>query len=422
MSSSGNSPHSPHSPSNPTSSSNSKWFVRWLTRLPAAASWATHDTDTTLRMGRRTKALIPTLKPDCIVVIDHPDLDAVAAHGLALARPQAVINNQPFITGKYPNKGPQILLDAGIALYETEGGLDLFHRFAEGDSVRLENNYLSHFSISQTPTDSTPVNLVLLDQTVLTERLRIARTNLDEELCRFAENTLQYLKRDEERDILLGHIALPELKTSLAGKPVLVVVRGEGYERDLARLASYVREQRPVIIAVDGAADGLLKYGMRPHIILGDMDSISDTALRCGAELVVHAYTDGRAPGEERIKALGLTAKTFPIAGTSEDAALLLAYEKEAQVIVAVGTHTNLEDFLDKGRGGMASTFLVRLKVGNRLVDARGVSHLYTSRTRSGPLLVFLAFSALFPLIIFLVATPQGQVAWRSLLLSLRLR
>jgi uncharacterized membrane-anchored protein len=372
--------------------------------------------ETTVRMGRRTKALIPTLKPGAIVIIDHADLDAVAAHGLAQARPKAVINNQSFITGKYPNKGPNILLEAGIALYESPLGIDLFTRFTEGESVVLESDSL------HTSSRDITVNLAPLGRAELTARLQAARANLDTELCRFAENTLEYLQRDGERDILLGNVDLPEIQTPIAGKPVLVVVRGEGYEKDLARLAPYVREQRPVIIAVDGAADALLEFGMRPQIILGDMDSISDAALKCGAELVVHAYTDGRAPGAERVKALGLVAKNFPIAGTSEDAALLLAYERDAKIIVAVGTHTNLEDFLDKGRGGMASTFLVRLKVGNKLVDARGVSHLYTSRTRSGPLLVFLAVSAIFPLLIFLIATPQGQVAWRSFLLSLRLR
>jgi uncharacterized membrane-anchored protein len=370
--------------------------------------------ETPLRMGRRTKALLPTLKPGAIVVIDHPDLDAVAAQGLVQARPRAVINNQLFITGRYPNKGPQILLDAGIALFETQNGVDLFARFSEGELVVLDATTLRSEAIT---VDISPVT-----QSDLALRLQSARANLDTELCRFAENTLQYIQRESERDILLGNVALPTIQTPIAGKPVLIVVRGEGYEKDLARLAPYVREQRPVIIAVDGAADALLEFGMRPQIILGDMDSISDAALKCGAELIVHAYTDGRAPGAERMKLLGLNAQTFPIAGTSEDAALLLAYERDAKIIVAVGTHTNLEDFLDKGRGGMASTFLVRLKVGNKLVDARGVSHLYNSRTRSGPMLVFLAVSAIFPLLIFLIATPQGQVAWRSFLLSLRLR
>jgi uncharacterized membrane-anchored protein len=208
------------------------------------------------------------------------------------------------------------------------------------------------------------------------------------------------------------------------------VVRGDDYEEDLLRLGRYLREQQPVVIAVDGAADTLRANGIRPDIILGDMDSVSDEALRCGAELIVHAYARHRgeeanetidAPGMARLRALGLSAHPFPVGGTSEDAALLLAYEKGADLIVAVGTHTHLEDFLDKGRGGMASTFLVRLKVGSRLVDARGVSRLYTTRQRTAPLLLFLGLSALFPIIALAAATPWGQVAWRSIVVWFRL-
>jgi uncharacterized membrane-anchored protein len=262
----------------------------------------------------------------------------------------------------------------------------------------------------------------------LAERLWSARANLDTELSHFAENTLRYLARDEERALLLDPVAVPEVQAKMAGRPVLVVVRGESYEDDLRQLAPYIKEQKPVVIAVDGAADTLLSAGIRPDIILGDMDSIRDSTLRCGAQLIVHAYDRAApepetpvAPGLARVENLGLSAQIFPVRGTSEDAALLLAYEKGADLIVAVGTHSNLEDFLDKGRGGMASTFLVRLKVGSRLMDARGVSRLYTGRAPMGPLLVFLGISALFPIFVLLASTPQGQVAWRSVAVWFRL-
>jgi uncharacterized membrane-anchored protein len=222
------------------------------------------------------------------------------------------------------------------------------------------------------------------------------------------------------------------VRTPIAGRHVLIAVRGESYEDDLDRLGRYLREQRPVVIAVDGAADTLLQAGVRPDIILGDMDSVSDDALRCGAELVVHAYAaaarksareEGAAPGLDRLRALDLDARahTFPVPGTSEDAALLLAYEKGADLIVAVGTHTNLEDFLDKGRKGMASTFLVRLKVGSRLVDARGVSRLYKGSERIAPMLGYLLVAALFPVFVLLASTPFGRAAWDGLVLWLRL-
>ena len=350
-----------------------------------------------VRLGRRTKALVPTMPAGALVVIDHPDLDAVAAQMLVRARPFAVVNCQLFVTGRYPNRGPAVLLEAGIPLYEVPSDV-LFETLKDGERLTLDDPRLTA--------------LMALTAPLLEERLTAARTNLDSELQRFARNTLQFLEKPEERALLLDTTALPELKTSLLGRHVLVVVRGEGYEQDLERLAFYLREQKPVVIAVDGAADALLAQGVRPALVLGDMDSVSDAALCCGAEVIVHAYPDGRAPGRERVEALGVPVILFPIAGTSEDAALLLAYEKGADLIVAVGTHSNLEDFLDKGRGGMASTFLVRLKVGSRLVDARGVSRLYGNRRASAPLMFFLTLSALFPVVVLAASTPWGQNAW----------
>ena len=393
-----------------------------------------------LRLGKRTKEMIARLTPGAIVVLDHADLDTVAARALLRTKPLAVINNQPFVTGRYPNRGPGLLLEAGVLLFDvhTKEGQekpDLFALFADGETASIALTADSDpkqrsVALSQEAGNAL-ASLTPLTPLLLEEKLTAARANLDSALSAFAENTLRYLNRDEERALLLDPVMVPDIRVNLAGRPALVVVRGDNYEDDLRRLGSYLREQRPVVIAVDGAADALLALGIRPHILLGDMDSVSDAALRCGAELIVHAYArsdrpsdEQDAPGMVRLRALGLaeTAKIFPVAGTSEDAALLLAHEKGANLIVAVGTHTNLEDFLDKGRGGMASTFLVRLKVGSRLVDARGVSHLYTSRQKVGPMLGFLTLAALFPIVVLLTQTPWGQVAWRAVAVWFRLR
>ncbi|MGC4042847.1 MAG: putative cytokinetic ring protein SteA [Armatimonas sp.] len=367
------------------------------------------------RLGRRTKVLAPTLLPGDVAVIDHTDLDTVAAQALVAAKPYAVVNNQSFITGRYPNRGPQVLIDAGIPIFETTEGIDLFERVREGETVRFDGPALLCASGSRLP-------LQELTADELTLRLDAARENLDAELSGFAKNTLRYLNRREERSLLLDPVQAPEIRTMLQGRQVLVVVRGDGYEQDLDRLRSYMRELHPVVLAVDGAADTLLARGIRPDIILGDMDSISDDALKCGAEIIVHAYRNGIAPGRERVDRLGIASHLFPIAGTSEDAAMLLAYEKGADLIVAVGTHTNLEDFLDKGRGGMASTFLVRLKVGSRLVDARGVSKLYGAHPRAGLVYAYFAMAALVPVVVLFASTPFGKVAWRAFLLWFRLR
>ena len=170
---------------------------------------------------------------------------------------------------------------------------------------------------------------------------------------------------------------VPETKVEIYGRHVLVVVRGYDFKQDLDALKPYVREMRPVLVGVDGGADAIMEAGFTPDIIVGDMDSVTDAALKSGAQLIVHAYADGRAPGMERLVQLGLEGTPWPLAATSEDLALLLAWESGADLIVAVGTHANLVEYLDKGRKGMASSFLVRLKVGPKLVDAKGVNKLY---------------------------------------------
>ena len=352
------------------------------------------------RCDRRTKALIKRLRPGDIAVIDHADLDALAARALADAQVSAVVNAQPFISGKYPNRGPAVLAAAQIPLFQLSDTAQ-FARLREGSLLVVDDGAGLYQN------DAFLDTLILWDEARIAEATAGARANLGAELEKFARNTLQYL--DADKDLLLDPTDVPALqRVKLAGRHALVVVRGEGYKDDLALMRGYLNDYKPVVIAVDGGADALLEIGHRPDIILGDMDSISDAALRSGAQIIVHAYKNGSAPGMERVKALGLSADLFAVPGTSEDAALLLAYEHGADLIVALGTHSNLEDFLDKGRAGMASTYLVRLKVGPRLVDARGVFKLYQPRP---PFIahVALLLSFLFAVIVLLRFSPMWE-------------
>ena len=352
------------------------------------------------RCDRRTKALVKRLRPGDIAVIDHADLDGLAARALADARVAAVVNAQPFISGKYPNRGPSVLAAVQIPLFQLSDPAKFAHL---RDGMALSVDAGGGLYQAEAFFDA----LTLWDDAKITEATAAARANLGAELEKFARNTLQYL--DADKDLLLDPTDVPALRrVKLSGRHALVVVRGEGYKEDLALMRGYLTDYKPVLIAVDGAADALIEIGQRPDIILGDMDSVSDDALRSGAQLIVHAYKNGAAPGLDRMKALGLTADLFAVPGTSEDAALLLAYEHGADLIVALGTHSNLEDFLDKGRAGMASTYLVRLKVGPRLVDARGVFKLYQPRP---PFLahVALLLSFLFAVIVLLRFSPMWE-------------
>ncbi len=346
------------------------------------------------RVDRRTKALLRRVRPGDVAVIHHEDLDRVSAEGLVAAGVAAVVNAAPSITGRYPNLGPLILLEAGVPLVDGVGEL-LLRKVREGDPIHVEGDRI----YARDTLVGVGVRRTLDD--VLAEMER-AREHLGERFDSFARNTLEYLQA--ERDLLFGGMGLPSLRHDLRRRHVLVVVRGYGYKEDLAALRPYIRDVRPILVGVDGGADALLDEGYVPDLIVGDMDSVSDRALelarpdprgRAPTELVVHAYRDGRAPGRARLEALGLPYHVVEATGTSEDLAFLLAHEEGAELIVAVGTHGNLREFLDKGRGGMASTFLVRLRVGEILMDAKGVSRLYRSGLRRGDLLLLVGSAAL---------------------------
>lgn len=351
----------------------------------------------TVRLDVRTKDLTKRLRAGDIAVIDHQDIDKVSAEALLGCKPVAVINAARSITGRYPNMGPQILLDAGVPLLDNVGG-DVMLAVKDGQRARLDGDtlYLGEVAIAKG---------ILSDPEIVAAAMIEARAGLAVQLEAFAANTMEYLRR--ERALLFDGVGVPDISTVLEGRHALVVVRGYHYKDDLETLRHYIREFKPILIGVDGGADALLEAGHRPHLIVGDMDSVSDATLSCGAEIVVHAYRDGRAPGLERVQKLGLDPVVFPATGTSEDVAMLLADDKGASLIVAVGTHATLVEFLDKGRSGMASTFLTRLRIGGKLVDAKGVSRLYRSRISNLSLAVLLSVG-FFALFVALAATPAG--------------
>jgi uncharacterized membrane-anchored protein len=337
-----------------------------------------------IRVDRRTKDLLTRIQPGEIAVIDHEDIDRVAAEGLVQRQVRAVVNASRSSTGRYPNLGPLLLVSAGVPVLDEAGAavMDL----VEGTRVTLDGNRV--FEV-RPQGDREVTRGRMLDAGSVEAALAQAKRSISVELERFAENTIEYIR--DERDVLLEAAHLPETKTDFHGRHVLIVVRGYDYKEDLAALRSYVREVRPLLIGVDGGADALLDFGLKPDMIIGDMDSVTTEALLSGAELVVHAYPGGHAPGLERIQSLGVEdVVVYEATGTSEDIAMLLGFERGAELIVAVGTHANLIEFLDKGRKGMASTFLVRLRVGPILVDAKGVSRLYSGRVRRGDLVLLL--------------------------------
>jgi uncharacterized membrane-anchored protein len=383
--------------------------VRFPSRDPRRAAPDDAPLHGSARLGRRTKDLVKRLGPGDVAIIDHADIDRIAAEELVASGVRVVVNCAPSSTGRYPNAGPLLLTRAGVRVIDTPGA-PLFERLGDGDAVVVDGGAVRS-------NGATLATGRVLDASELAEQMERQRDRIDEALAAFAENTMARVR--QERDLLFGGVELPETRTSFRDRHVLIVVRGTTHRKDLQALRAYIADVRPILVGVDGGADAIIEAGLTPDLVLGDMDSASDAALRSGAELIVHAYPDGRAPGRDRLERLGLGHSVIPAPGTSQDVAMLLAYEKGAGLIVSVGAHFNLIEFLDKNRAGMSSTFLTRLRVGETLVDAKGVSRLYNPGVTGSQLALFAGASALL-LVIVVLSSPALDNLLELLWLKIR--
>jgi uncharacterized membrane-anchored protein len=348
-----------------------------------------------VRLGRRTKLLTGQLRGGDIAIIDHENLDRVSAEDLVAVGVKAVLNCRASTSGAYPNMGPQLLVDGGIHLVDLDGD-GIFDLLRNGDRIVVRGGEVLR-------DDRIIARGIVLEPDRVREQTDQRRREIGEALERFAQNTIEHML--EERELLAGALELPHFRTDFRDRPVLIVVRGVDHARDLRALRPYIRDQKPVLLGVDGGADAIREAGFKVDMIVGDMDSAAEATLRCGAELILHAYSDGRAPGRERLDELGLTYSQVPAPGTSQDIAMLLAAEKGASLIVSVGSQANLVEFLDKNRRGASSTFLTRLRVGEILVDAKGVSRLYRPQPGVAPLLVVVA-AGVSSILAIVLATP----------------
>jgi len=351
------------------------------------------------RLDKRTKNLVKRLREGEVAIIDHSDIDRVSAESLIERKPCCVVNAACSVTGNYPNLGPLMMVASGMTVLD-EVGQGIFEMVHEGDRISVVGDRVMRGGLEV-------VRGKLLTLEEIEWRIEESKKRLGKHLGDFAANTMELL--EAEKEILLESVELPYITTKFKGRHALIVVRGHDYKRDLTALRSYVREMKPIMVGVDGGADALLEMGYKPVMIVGDMDSVTDEALKGPAELVVHGYTDGRAPGKVRLDELGLQSAVFHYPGTSEDVAMLIAYEKGAEMVVLVGGHNNLIEFLDKDRKGMASTFLVRLRLGAALIDAKGVSELYNSRVKAWQLALMAAAALLTIVIIVLLSEPARQ-------------
>jgi uncharacterized membrane-anchored protein len=363
------------------------------------------------RVDRRTDVLLRRVKPGDIVVFDQIDIDRATADALVAAQVAAVVNASPSISGRFPNLGPEVIVDAGLVLVD-DVGADVLHAVKDGSRVRLHEGVLYEG-------ETELARGTVQDADSVADALVEAKSGLSDQLEAFAANTTEFMR--QERALLLDGHGVPEVEVELAGRQVLVVGTGFEHTKELARLKDYVREYQPVLVGVGAGADALLTAGHRPHLIVGDPAEVSTEALTCGADVVVPAFADGHAPGLHRVQDLGASAVTFPSTANPEDLALLLAHHRGAATIVTVGLSATMTEFLDRGRSGSnASTFLTRLQIGGRLVDGRVIASLYRSRISVGAIVLMVAAAAVAVLAALLVSDAGDAVlawigqAWRA--------
>lgn len=355
----------------------------------------------TARVDRNIDRLLRRVCPGDIVVLDILDLDRITADALVEADIAAVVNASPSVSGRYPNLGPEVLVNNGVTLID-ETGPDIFKKVKDGSKIRLyEGGVYSGDRRLIRGTERTDHDIADL--------MREAKSGLAAHLEAFAGNTIEFIR--SESPLLIDGIGIPDIDVDMRRRHVVIVSEESTAAEDLKSLKPFIKEYQPVLVGVGQGADVLRKAGYRPQLIVGDPDQISAEVLKCGAQVVLPADADGHAAGLERIQDLGVGAMTFPAAGSATDLALLLADHHGAALLVTAGHTANIETFFDRTRSqSNPSTFLTRLRVGEKLVDAKAVATLYRNHI-SGGAIALLAMTMLIAIIVVLwVSRTDGVV------------
>lgn len=364
------------------------------------------------RVDRNTRRLLKRVGPGDVVVLDEMDLDRLTADRLVEAGVVAVINTSPSISGRYPNLGPEVLVANNILLLDTVSS-DAFSKIKDGIKVRIDEGVVYADKVIKKEPEVLVKGIELTDSDIA-ERMIEARNGLADHLEAFAGNTIEFIRT--ESALLIDGIGVPELELSMKHRHVIVVADGPDHAEDLKRLKPFIKEYVPIMVGVGRGADTLMKQGYRPDLIVGDPDEITSATLKCGAEVILPADTDGHAKGLERIQDLGIGATTFPSTGAPADLALLLAHHHGASLIVTAGAAATLDDFFDRSRReSNPATFLTRLKLGTKLMDAKAVATLYRNRV-SGIGIALVVLAALIAVIVVLLASNTGTdaLAWAT--------
>lgn len=363
------------------------------------------------RIDTDPKHVASRVRSGDIAVIDRLDLDRASAEALVAREPAVVLNVQPTLSGRFPAGGAQTLIDAGILLIDRvgadilaakDGSLGTVTLGGGPDAVTVDDDkpwvpYAADDAEDTPPVDATPPSpeaVIVVGDVAVTGHvvaaedveatMSQAHTGLPHQLAAFTANAMDVVERSGGA-VIEGE-GLPPLGIDVSGRHVLVIAPGAGHAKAVKALREYVKERKPVVIAVDEAADAAVAAKIRPDVVVGDVSSISEKALAGAARVIVHDPAGQIAAA--RVDALSASHDTTAVDLASEDLAILLAHHGEADVIVTAGVATSLVDLLESGRPDAASTFLTRLSAGARIVDAHVIAALYRSRFSWGVVIV----------------------------------
>ena len=290
----------------------------------------------------------------------------------------AVVNASPFISGRYPNLGPELLARSGVVLVDDVGRRRLRQGQGRRDGAAPRRRRAASATTRWPPATCSTADEIgtLMDE---------ARTGLSTQLQSFTHNTTEFLRREQE--LLLHGQGVPQTcATELEGRPVVVVVRGFDYREDLRGLRRLHpraapgpgRGRRRRRRAARGRGTGPtsswsarsgLGHGAPPTSEPGS--TVSDRALRDAREVVLHADRSGRAVGADRLDRLGVRHQTHGRRPAPARTSRCCSPTSTAPASSSRSApHATLDEFLDRQRAGLASTFLTRLRVGPKLVDA----------------------------------------------------
>lgn len=321
--------------------------------------------------GRSTKRLLDRIPPLSIIIIDHEDIDTVAAEDMIRKEVKAVFNKQTSFSGAIHRTGLLLLLENGIPVFDMGSSLTFSYEQkikVIGNKMYIEKDsewYFADIIFSYTYEE-------------VLKKLHLGEKNYPSLFECFTENSFQYGLK-ETKHFLNALEGLPRLN-EINNKFVFIVARGFQMEEEIKAARDFMLHSQCVTIAVDGAASLLEKYRIQPKFIIGDMDSLSDVYQYENSIFIAHSYLNGKSPGHLRLKERSIDSMTVPFPGLSEDLAIMIAAVSNADHIFTIGCRTSAIELIEKGRKGMASTLLTRMFIGERISDWKGLHKLFSLR------------------------------------------